>query len=152
MNNYEKYKTIHHPLINPFAELLGEEYDRAVEVRISAHTILNKAVGYAMRKFRDNSALVLIAHDSAADLAEKCARILHRNTKGLHQCNAGEFKVHEDIWVPKDLTSDLDTLSVKSHVTVLFIFLSKQELPEKLQRHPQRVQVQTNRGSTRHRR
>ena len=143
MNLYEKFKSIEHPQVNPFAELLGVDYDDRVEVRITPNTIMNKVIGYAMRKLRspDTKWIILIGQDSAVTLTEKCARILQRNFKGLHQCNSSNFKIHEDIWTPKDTSSDLDSLSVRRHTPAVWIFLAKAELPEKLKHHPQRVEI-----------
>ena len=141
MNLYEKYKTINQPLVNPFTEILGSQ--GIIEVRISPRTVLGKAIGFAKGKLRDPStnAVVLIGQDCAAEVAHKCARVLQRNLNGLHQCNANGYKINEDVWVPKDLNSDLDSLSVKRHIPVAFIFLAKNELPEKLLQHPQRLEV-----------
>ena len=142
MNLYEKFKSIQHPLENPFAEMLGSEYDGGMEVRITPHSILNKVVWYATKTLRNPETkwIVLIAHDSAITSAEKCAQILQRNFKGLHQCNSNSYKVVEDIWTPKDPSSDLDSLSVRRNTAVIWIFLAKTELPGKLKNHPERVE------------
>ncbi|XP_076800586.1 ribonuclease P protein subunit p25-like protein [Clavelina lepadiformis] len=143
MESFEKYKTINHPLVNPFSEIIGNDQYVIFDVRISPHSVVSKVIGYAMKKLRDpgNDIAVLIGPDKASEKTKKCAEILQNKFRGLHQCNATGYKIHEDIWVPWDLNTNLDTLSVRRHVPVLFILLAKNELPQKLRSHPQRMQV-----------
>lgn len=144
MDSYVKYKTVNHELTNPFAEFLSSDTCKVFEVRIAAHSVMNKVVGYAMKRLKqaDADVLVLIAQGKAGEKAKKCSDILHSKHSGLlHQCNATGHQVYEDIWMPKEADSDLDTLSVKQHVPVLFILLAKNALPEKLAAHPSRVQI-----------
>ena len=144
---YEKYKTVRHPLINPFSEVLGDD---VVEVRVSSHTPLNKAVGFALRKLRDPETrmIVLVGFDDATEVARKCARILQRKVDGLHQRDAHAHKIQQDIWVPKDPMSKLDSLSVKRHLPVAYILLAKGELPEKLRIHSNKAELTRKRTQT----
>nr|CAB3265741.1 ribonuclease P protein subunit p25-like protein [Phallusia mammillata] len=143
MEAYEKFKTVQHDPVNPFKEILANEAQTIVEVRISPHSIVNKVVGYASRQLKQPGVdiLLLIAQDRAGEKAKKCTDVLHTRFPGLHQCNASSHKIYEDIWVPKEMDIGLDALSVKEHVPVLYTLLAKHELPEKLKTHPQRMQI-----------
>ena len=131
MDNYEKFKSIHHEVANPFTELFkGKDYN-VKEARLNSRTIFNKVVGYAIRELRstDIDAVLLIGQDSSVELVLKCATVLQRKFKGiLHQCNAQRHKIVEDIWIPKDGNATLDMFSVKTHIPVLFILLAKSDL------------------------
>lgn len=143
MNLYEKYKSVQHPLINPFTDVL--QRSNLAEVRVTLHTPLNKAVGFAMSKLRKSDVIVLVSHCDATEASRKCARVLQRKFDGLHQCDASTHQVNEDIWVPKDPASKLDSLSVRRHVSFNFILLAKGELPNELRDHRKRIEVTRNR-------
>nr|XP_004226620.1 ribonuclease P protein subunit p25-like protein [Ciona intestinalis] len=144
MEYYEKFKSVNHEVVNPFRDVLHNEPNKVVEVRISSHTIMNKVVGYAMRKLKDPNCEIalLIGQDSGVDKTKKLAEILRSKFPALHQCNAMSNKVHEDIWLPKvEKENELDALSVKRCIPVIYILLAKGELPEKLKSHPNRKQI-----------
>lgn len=52
-------------------------------------------------------------------------------------------KIHEDIWMPIDHERNLDGISVKRHIPALFVIIAKNDLPELLKFHPQRLQLKS---------
>jgi len=131
MEHYNKIKTVHHDVINPFTELFQGKSLNLKNVKITPRSVFSKVIGYGIRELKKDSidAVLLIGQEECIETVLKCANVLQGKFKGvLHQCNAEREKIVEDIWMPADKTLALDLFSAKTFIPVMFILLSKNDM------------------------
>ncbi|XP_023713320.1 ribonuclease P protein subunit p25-like protein [Cryptotermes secundus] len=125
MENYSKGKNVEEPLTRdniPIPALPAN----FTWMQVSGGSKMRNLLGYAMKAFKEEKAIVWSGSGAAIGKAISCVEIMKRRYKPTHQLTKICYRKVEEFWEP--LLEELDPLVVVREVPTIHILLSKDPL------------------------
>ncbi|KAJ9585151.1 hypothetical protein L9F63_003042, partial [Diploptera punctata] len=123
--NYSKGKNVEEPMSKdniPIPDLPSN----FIWMQVGAGSKMRNLLGYAMKAFKNEKAIVWSGSGAAISKTISCAEIMKRNNRQIHQITKICYRKVEEYWEPQ--LEDLDRLVVEREVPTIHILLSKDSL------------------------
>ncbi|KDR12159.1 Alba-like protein C9orf23-like protein [Zootermopsis nevadensis] len=125
VENYSKGKNVEEPLDRDSIPIPDLPTD-FIWMQVSGGSKMRNLLGYAMKAFKEDRAIVWSGSGAAMGKAISCVEIMKRRYKQTHQLTKICYRKVEEFWEPQ--LEELDPLVVVREVPTIHILLSKDPL------------------------